>query len=79
MIVSTGSVQNLNHITYMLQENRAFDNYFGNLANYRVNIDHIPGAQMSDVNDLHNLPPGYTIKNPQGQSFRPIPRAHGMY
>ncbi len=72
VIVSTGSVQNLNHITYMLQENRAFDNYFGNLAYYRVNIDHIPGAQMSDVNDLHNLPPGYTIKNPQGQSFGPF-------
>src|ERR1035438_8676282 len=72
VIVSTGSVQNLNHITYMLQENRAFDNYFGNLAYYRVNIDHIPGAQMSDVNDLHNLPPGYTIKNPQGQAFGPF-------
>ena len=56
----------------MLQENRAFDNYFGVFANYRVNIDHIPGAQMSDVNDLHTLPPNYTIKNPQGQSFGPF-------
>ena len=53
-IVSTGDVSNLNHIVFLLQENRAFDNYFGNLAYYRVNVDHIPGAQMSDVNDLHN-------------------------
>ncbi len=72
VIVSTGDVHNLNHIVYMLQENRAFDNYFGNLAYYRVYIDHIPGAQMSDVNDLHNLPPGYTLQNPQGQSFPPF-------
>ncbi len=70
--VNTGGVGNLNHIIYMLQENRAFDNYFGVFANYRVNVDHIPGAQMSDVNDLHTLPPGYTIKNPQGQSFGPF-------
>jgi phospholipase C len=71
VIVSAGSVQNLNHILYMLQENRAFDNYFGVFANYRVNIDHIPGAQMSDVNDLHTLPANYKIKNPQGQWFGP--------
>ncbi len=71
VIVSAGSIQNLNHIVYMLQENRAFDNYFGVFANYRVNIDHIPGAQMSDVNDLHTLPAGYTIKNPQQQWFGP--------
>lgn len=70
--VSTGSLSNLHHIIYMLQENRAFDNYFGVLANYRVNVDHIPGAQMSDVNDLHNLPPGYTIQNPEGQNFGPF-------
>ena len=56
VIVNAGSIQNLNHILFMLQENRAFDNYFGVFANYRVNIDHIPGAQMSDVNDLHTLP-----------------------
>jgi phospholipase C len=69
--LSTGDVSNLNHIVYMLQENRAFDNYFGNLAYYRVTVDQIPGAQMSDVNDLHNLPPGYTLQNPQGQGIPP--------
>jgi len=72
-ILSTGDVHNLNHIIYLMQENRAFDNYFGNLAYYRVNIDNIPGAQLSDVDDLHNLPSGYTLQNPQGQ---PIPPFH---
>ena len=71
-IVSTGGVQNLNHIIFMLQENRAFDNYFGSLAYYRVYVDNIPGAQMSDVNDLHNLPTGYTLQNPQGQNIPPF-------
>jgi phospholipase C len=70
--VSTGNLSNLNHIVFMLQENRTFDNYFGVLANYRVNVDHIPGAQMSDVNDLHTLPSGYQITNPEGQSFGPF-------
>ena len=71
-IISTGDVTNLNHIVFLVQENRAFDNFFGNLAYYRVNIDHIPGAQLSDVNDLHNLPSGYTLLNPQGQKIPPF-------
>jgi phospholipase C len=70
--VGSGGVSKLNHIIFMVQENRAFDNYFGVFSNYRVNVDHIPGAQLSDVNDLHNLPPGYTLMNPQGQSFPPF-------
>jgi len=71
--VSTGGVSNLNHIIYMVQENRAFDNYQGVLAEYRVNHNPpIPGAQLSDVNDLHTLPQGYTIKNPEGQAFGPF-------
>jgi phospholipase C len=70
--VSTGGITNLNHIIFMLQENRAFDNYFGVLANYRVNVDHIQDAQMSDVDDLHNLPTGYTLTNPEGQKFAPF-------
>ena len=72
VILTTSGVQSLNHIIYMLQENRAFDNYFGVFANYRVNVDHISGAQLSDVNDLHTLPTNYTIKNPEGQSFGPF-------
>jgi phospholipase C len=72
VVIGTGDVTNLNHIVYLLQENRAFDNVFGVLASYRVNVDHIPGAQLSDVNDLHNLPPGYMLMNPAGQSFPPF-------
>jgi phospholipase C len=71
--VSTGGISNLNHIIYFVQENRAFDNYFGQLAQYRVNHQPpIPGAQLSDVNDLHTLPADYTIKNPSGQPFGPF-------
>jgi len=71
--VSTGGITNINHIIYMLQENRAFDNYFGELAEYRVNHNPpIQGAQLSDVNDLHTLPSGYQICNPQGQCFGPF-------
>ncbi len=71
--VSTGGVSNLNHIIFMLQENRAFDNYFGVLAEYRVNHQPpIQGAQLSDVDDLHTLPSGYQICNPQGGCFAPF-------
>lgn len=71
--VSTGGVTNLNHIIFMVQENRAFDNYFGELAEYRVNHNPpIQGAQLSDVDDLHNLPPNYQICNPQGACFGPF-------
>ena len=70
--VSTGDISNLKHIIFMVQENRSFDNYFGVLAQYRVSHQPpIPGAQLSDVNDLHTLPSDYTIKNPQGQAFGP--------
>ena len=71
--VSTGGLSNINHIIYMIQENRAFDNYFGQLAEYRVNHQPpIQGAQLSDVNDLHTLPSGYQICNPQGHCFGPF-------
>ncbi len=63
--VSTGDLSNLNHIIFLVQENRSFDNYFGNLAEYRVNHQPpIQGAQLSDVNDLHTLPPDFQLCNP---------------
>jgi phospholipase C len=62
--VSSGDITNLNHIIFLVQENRAFDNYFGQLALYRVNHQPpIQGAQMSDVNDLHVLPPDFQLCN----------------
>jgi phospholipase C len=42
------------------------------LAYYRVYVDQIPGAQMSDVTDLHDLPSGFTLQNPQGQAIPPF-------
>src|SRR6202041_1573218 len=32
---ATGSVQNVDHVIFMLQENHTFDNYFGMLNPYR--------------------------------------------
>ncbi len=71
--VSKGDLSNLNHIIFMMQENRAFDDYFGQLATYRVNHQPpIQGAKLSDVNDLHTLPPDYQICNAQNQCFGPF-------
>jgi phospholipase C len=63
--VSTGDISNLNHIIFLVQENRSFDNYFGQLATYRVNHQPpIQGAQLSDVNDLHTLPTDFQLCGP---------------
>ena len=71
--LSTGSISNLNHILFLLQENRAFDNYFGVLAQYRVNHNPpIKGAQLSDVNDLHTLPPGFQLCNLNNLCYPPF-------
>ena len=75
-----GRISNLNHIIYMLQENRAFDNYFGVLAEYRVNHQPpIQGAQLSDVNDLHTLPLGLPDLQSAGTVLRAVPRPHGVH
>ena len=68
--ISTGDLTNLNHIIFLLQENRSFDNYFGKLAEYRVNHNPpIQGAQLSDVNDFHTLPPDFQLCNPNQLCF----------
>jgi phospholipase C len=33
--IGVGSVQSVNHVLFMMQENRSFDSYFGMLNNYR--------------------------------------------
>jgi phospholipase C len=35
-VVPPGSIQSINHVVFMLQENHSFDNYFGMLNPYRV-------------------------------------------
>ncbi len=63
--VSTGDITNLKHIIFLIQENRSFDNYFGNLAEYRVNHQPpIQGAMLDDVNDLHTLPSNFQLCGP---------------
>ena len=76
--VSTGDLTNLNHIIFLVQENRAFDNYFGQLAEYRVNHQPpIQGAMLSDVNDLHTLPSDFQLCNPNKLCF-PLYHARTM-
>lgn len=36
--VNAGNLQSINHIIFMLQENRSFDNYFGHLNAYRTQL-----------------------------------------
>ncbi len=45
-----GSLSQINHIVWMLQENRSFDNYFGSLNAYRQ-------AHGLGANDVDGLPP----------------------
>ncbi len=71
--MSTGNLYNLGHIIFLLQENRSFDNYLGNLAEYRVNHNPpIQGAKLSDVNDLHTLPPDFQLCNPNDLCYPPF-------
>ena len=44
-----GSLQSVNHIIFMLQENRSFDSYFGKINDYRVTV-----GLGRDVDDLEN-------------------------
>ncbi|MGC2695751.1 MAG: alkaline phosphatase family protein [Candidatus Angelobacter sp.] len=56
----------VNHIIFMLQENRSFDHYFGNLNNYR--------ASLGLPQDVDVAPPGVT--NPARDGTGPIARFH---
>jgi len=43
-VVPAGTVQSINHVIFMLQENHSFDSYFGMLNPYRVNHGFDKGA-----------------------------------
>jgi phospholipase C len=47
---SSGSLNNVNHIIYMLQENRSFDHYFGQLNNYRTSQGLTPDVNVTPAN-----------------------------
>lgn len=57
-----GSLQSINHVIYMLQENRSFDHYFGHLNAYRqmqglpAEVDGLPsGAQNLSFDGTANI------------------------
>jgi phospholipase C len=59
-------IHSVNHIIFMLQENRSFDHYFGNLNSYRQSLG-LPA-------DVDVAPPDVT--NPARGSSGPIARFH---
>src|SRR5258707_13141587 len=50
-----GSLQSVNHIIFMMQENRSFDSYFGKINDYRASLT--PPL----VRDADNLQTDFTI------------------
>ena len=62
----TGDIHSINHIIFMVQENRSFDHYFGNLNHYRQSVG-LP-------QDVDVAPPGVT--NPAHDDSGPIARFH---
>jgi phospholipase C len=59
-------IHSINHIIFMVQENRSFDHYFGNLNNYR--------AAQGLPQDVDVAPAGVT--NPAHDGSGPIARFH---
>jgi phospholipase C len=62
-----GSLTQLNHIVFMLQENRSFDNYFGSLNAYRA-------AHGLGTNDVDGLPAN--ASNPSYDGTTTVPAFH---
>jgi phospholipase C len=56
----------IRHIIFMLQENRTFDNYFGQLGAYRASK--VAGASAGDVDGFD---PDKTLQTKTGKSVRP--------
>jgi phospholipase C len=50
----TGSLQSVNHIIFMMQENRSFDSYFGKINDYRASIT--LGRDADDLETDFNNP-----------------------
>ncbi len=64
--------QSLNHIIWLVQENRSFDSYFGKLDAYRVNHNPaIPGVQPGQVNGVPN-DSAVTLLDQQGNPRHPF-------
>ncbi|HEY6250929.1 MAG TPA: alkaline phosphatase family protein [Candidatus Angelobacter sp.] len=64
--------QSVNHIIWLVQENRSFDSYFGKLDAYRLNhVPAIPGAKQGDVNGVPD-DSKVTLLDQQGQPRHPF-------
>ena len=65
---TTGSIESVKHIIFMLQENRTFDNYFGQLNRYRAtqglpqDVDGLPSNASNPSYDGTTVVPAYHIK-----------------
>ena len=59
---TTGSIQSVNHIIFMMQENRSFDAYFGKINDYRASI-----SLGRDADDLEN---DFTAPADDGDTIR---------
>ena len=73
-VVASGSVNSINHVIFMLQENHSFDNYFGMLNQYRAKNGWTIAAdgKTYSVDGLDH--PLANISNPddEGQNFTPF-------
>jgi len=65
----TGSLQNVNHIVFMVQENRSFDQYFGQLSAYWRNhgfpaqaVDGLPASASNPTFDGTSTVSSYHVK-----------------
>src|ERR1043166_3548247 len=50
----TASLQSVNHIIFMMQENRSFDSYFGKINDYRASLG--LGRDADDLETVFNNP-----------------------
>jgi phospholipase C len=63
---NTSGIQSVNHVVYMIMENRSFDHYFAKMNEYRA-ANGIPGT-------IDELPPGVT--NPRVPDYKPVGSFH---
>jgi phospholipase C len=61
--------QSINHIIWLVQENRSFDSYFGKLGIYRAN--HVNGALPTDIDGINN-DSQFTLLDQQGKTRNPF-------
>jgi phospholipase C len=59
-----GSLQSVNHIIFMMQENRSFDAYFGKLNDYRASLTPALGRDADDLENDFTNPVDQTLTAP---------------